>query len=532
MLTLRHQTGVFYACRKSAAGYLKQDESAIRAELYRFLERAQRYKEPRGALLPFQPTKSKVENVLDALRATANLPTTYGMLCWLDGDPRRPDPFDVVACHNGLLHISGRELLTPTPYFFTLNTLDLAYDPQAPEPDQWLRFVGSLWPKDRESRETLGEWFGYLLTPRTHFQKVLMLVGPKRSGKGTVGRVVRRLLGDGNVCGPTLASMGQPFGLATLVGKSAAIIADARIGGRTDTAAITERLLSISGEDTLSVPRKYLPDWTGKLSTRFVMLTNELPRIEDPSRRAGIPLCCADADRVVLRPRGPCAVRPLRPGATGILNWALAGFDRLYARGRFVQPDTTANLTRQFQDLAAPSARSSGTGATSAWDTKSHTRCCSSRGRTGVRKTGATSLALPKPAAKTSAPPCRGSAKPIRASSENACGTTKASASNRRKTDDARYAQVRAPMYCTSTTFAGTRAKTLYAQSTPVCGPSRTGGRPGYPPRTGIRLRKCRSQESAVGGPTGEGRAPILIGYRRPESRWVFLGFSRISREL
>ena len=30
-----------------------------------------------------------------------------------------------------------------------------------------------------------------------------------------------------------------------------------------------ERLLSISGEDTLSIPRKFLADWTGKLSTRL-----------------------------------------------------------------------------------------------------------------------------------------------------------------------------------------------------------------------------------------------------------------------
>jgi len=41
--------------------------------------------------------------------------------------------------------------------------------------------------------------------------------------------------------------------------------------------------LSISGEDALIIDRKFLPAWTGRLSVRFTILTNELPRIADTS---------------------------------------------------------------------------------------------------------------------------------------------------------------------------------------------------------------------------------------------------------
>jgi hypothetical protein len=257
-LALRHQGGVFFEhCRDSGA-YRERDEAAVRAGLYRFLEPAQT-RDPKGKLLAFQPTKSKVENVLDALRAVCNLPSSVSAPCWLHDDPGL-DPFDVLACRNGLLHIPTRRLNSPTPAFFTVNGLDFAYDANAPAPLNWLRFLDDLWPDDVESRETLQEVIGYLLTPRTLFHKIFMLVGPRRSGKGSIGRVVRRLLGERNVCGPTLANMGEPFGLSTLIGKSVAIIADARIGGRSDTAVIAEQLLSISGEDTRSIPRKYLPD--------------------------------------------------------------------------------------------------------------------------------------------------------------------------------------------------------------------------------------------------------------------------------
>jgi putative DNA primase/helicase len=241
-----------------------------------------------------------------------------------------------------------------TPAFFTLNGVDFAFGPHADEPEYWLRFLHDLWPDDHESHHTLQEWLGYLLTPRTHFQKIAMLVGPKRSGKGTIGRVIRRLLGDRNVCGPTLANLSEQFGLATLIGKSAAIVADARISGRTDIAIIAERLLSISGEDTLSVPRKFLPDWTGKLPTRITVLTNELPKIEDASAALASRFLVMTLSRSFYGHEDHQLLDRFIPEFPGILNWALEGWDRLYARGRFVQPQSSADLIQQFEDLGSP----------------------------------------------------------------------------------------------------------------------------------------------------------------------------------
>ena len=59
------------------------------------------------------------------------------------------------------------------------------------------------------------------------------------------------------VVAPTLASLVQNIGLAPLIGKPLAIVGDARIGARADQAVITERLLSISGEDFMTIDRKF-----------------------------------------------------------------------------------------------------------------------------------------------------------------------------------------------------------------------------------------------------------------------------------
>ena len=83
----------------------------------------------------------------------------------------------------------------PSPRFFNAFALDYDFDPAAPAPVEWLAFLGQVWGDDPESIDCLQEWFGYLLTPDTRQQKILMMVGPKRSGRGTIARVLKALVG-------------------------------------------------------------------------------------------------------------------------------------------------------------------------------------------------------------------------------------------------------------------------------------------------------------------------------------------------
>src|SRR5690606_982696 len=86
-----------------------------------------------------------------------------------------------------------------------------------------------------------------------------------------------------NVAAPTLASLATPFGRWPLIGKSLALIGDARLGGRSDVSQVVEILLSISGEDPQTIDRKHRVPWSGILPTRFMILSNEIPRFTDAS---------------------------------------------------------------------------------------------------------------------------------------------------------------------------------------------------------------------------------------------------------
>jgi len=138
-------------------------------------------------------------------------------------------------------------------------------------------FFAALWPEDPEAVGTLQEIFGYCLTADVSQQKGFLLVGPKRSGKGTIARVLTRLVGMDNTVAPTLAGLGMNFGLAPLIGKRVAIISDARLGGRADQHAIAERLLSITGEDAITIDRKFREAWTGRLQTPSVSAPPSFP---------------------------------------------------------------------------------------------------------------------------------------------------------------------------------------------------------------------------------------------------------------
>lgn len=356
LLCLRHQAAVFYAYSDAMGSYIERDEASIRAELYAFLEGAETWsKADPPELKPFKPARAKVENVLDALRAVCNLPLTVVMPCWLSKDSQFA-PLDLLAAPNGLLHIPTRTFHQKTPHFYTLNGIEFPYDPFAPDPVQWQAFLTSLWKDDIESIECLQEIFGYLLSPDTKLQKIMMLVGDKRSGKGIIGRIARLLVGKRNACSPTLASFGQPFGKQALMGKTLAIISDARIGGRTDKAMVAEALLSISGEDPQTVARKFLTDWSGTITARFLILTNELPNIADVSGALASRFIILHLKESFLGREDLGLFGKLEPELPGILKWALEGRDRLYRRGFLVQPSSVQDLIQEFNDLGSPEA--------------------------------------------------------------------------------------------------------------------------------------------------------------------------------
>jgi putative DNA primase/helicase len=351
LTTLRHWRAGWMDWQQTH--WIEIEERTIRAEAYGCLEMAQ-YLTRFGAS-PWLPNRRKIGDVIDAMQGIIHLPEFVDPPCWLDPGTATPDSdSSVVACCNGLLDISTRELRPLTPAFFNRVAVPFDYEPQALAPTRWLEFLDQLWPNDPDPIKALQEFFGYVLSGRTDLHKIMLMVGPARSGKGTIARVLAAMIGKGNVAGPTLASLGTNFGLAPLLGKPLAVVSDARLSGA-NVHQVVERLLSVSGEDMITVDRKYRDQWTGKLPTRFLILSNELPRFGDASGAIAHRFVVLVMKTSFLGKENTHLTEELLAELPGILGWALDGLDRI-SRQPFTIPESSSEAILQLQDLVSPVA--------------------------------------------------------------------------------------------------------------------------------------------------------------------------------
>lgn len=353
--TLHHYAGLNMMWRDNR--YVEQEDNAMRHKLLPWLHAAVRmfYDAEAEAYVPedFPANPHTVKAALDSVKAHTHLPATTISPSWLSDDTGQPDPRDIVPCRSSLLHLPTMTALPSTPAFFSVNALEYDPDPHAASPNNWYRFLEQLFGEDVQSWDLLQEWFGYCLTGDTAQHKMLLIVGPRRSGKGTLARVLTQLVGAGNVCGPTTSSLAGPFGLQPLIGKSLAIVSDARFSGD-NVQTVVERLLCISGEDSLTIDRKHMTSVTMKLPTRFVFLTNELPRLNDASGALAGRFMMLRLTESFYGRENRALTQTLLGELQGILNWAIAGWRQLRERGTFIQPACVEDTLRDMEDLSSP----------------------------------------------------------------------------------------------------------------------------------------------------------------------------------
>lgn len=290
-----------------------------------------------------QVTSRLIRDVTLALRSLVGISANIEMPSWLPDRTGR----NFVSMRNGLLNLDAvlsgdlaGSLLPHTHEWFSSLKLGYDFDPNA-QCLYWQEWLWDAFEGDVEAIDALQEWFGYLLTQDTSMQRFLTIVGKSRSGKGTIMRLVKALLGHSSICSPTPTTLSGQFGLASLIGKTLAVIPDARIGEKIDYTVLTERILSIVGEDPQEVERKYRPSLSGiTLPIRFMLFSNEIPLFKDASDAILNRIIILVMNRSHAGQEDPRVEQRIHSELSGILNWAILGRHRLYTEkmGKIVQP--------------------------------------------------------------------------------------------------------------------------------------------------------------------------------------------------
>ena len=338
--------------------YKPVDDAKIRSQAWYFLDNAvcPQYDKETDMLVGYSrltPTSQVVSNMLDALKAIT-LADHEIVPAWLRNTVPTTNGKEWISFINGIYHLERDLFIECNPYFFNTSATDVAFDRNAPPPVAWLQFLKSVWEDDQQSIDCLQDISGYLLSSQTNQQKIFGLVGPARSGKGTILRVIKAMIGQGCVS-TNMQQLGNPsgFGLENLIGASVAMIPDAMLSGRTDSVAVSEYLKNISGEDETVVGRKHKKSLTLRLGARFVLAANEVLALQDRTGVLASRLIMLQMSVSWLGKEDLGLEARLMGELSGILNWSLEGLRRLRARGRFIQPATGEEAVREAAEAGS-----------------------------------------------------------------------------------------------------------------------------------------------------------------------------------
>ena len=232
---------------------------------------------------------------------------------------------------------------------FCRNRLPVAYNPDAPEPETWLRFLSELlMPEDIP---TLQEFMGYCFIPSTKGQKMLLLTGKGGEGKSRIGLVLRALLGSNMNTGSIAKVETNSFAPADLEHTLVMVDDDMKLEALPQTNTIKA---IITAELPMDLEKKGRQSYQGDLYVRFMALSNgTLQSLYDRSVgffRRQIILTAREKDPN--RKDDPYLAEKMCSETEGIFLWALEGLHRLIANDyRFTEsPGAQENLEAAISD--------------------------------------------------------------------------------------------------------------------------------------------------------------------------------------
>jgi putative DNA primase/helicase len=343
--------------RWSGRVYEPVSEKALEGQLYEFLDKA--VKSSGGGHVRFQPTPKNVSDVLHGIKSRLALGVEYHPPMWIS--TREPAP-DWVVFNNKLLNVHTEDVQDLTPDLWVHSALEFDWEPEA-TCEGWETFLAQVFPGDGPSGEDvervnlLEEWMGLCMTEETKFQKGLLMIGQKRSGKSTISRVLQQLVGNRSYVGLSFNTwIYSENSKEVLIGKRVGVFADVRFkpgksyGANYDAGGIThqsaEFVLNITGADTVTIGRKYKSPWQGQLKLKLMLISNEVPNLNDASGVLPSRFLKLNFTETFYGREDVNLQAKLNAELSGIAVRCVRAYAALCERGYFIQPRSALALER------------------------------------------------------------------------------------------------------------------------------------------------------------------------------------------
>lgn len=298
----------------------------------------------------------KTNNLNAAYKRLTEHPGIYKRdVLWAEG---------LIVCQNGVL--KGDIFEPHSPKHFAKRKIGAEYKPGETCP-RFLKLLQSMFSDRGKDAapfiKVVQQWTGAALAIghlSREERKALILVGPSRTGKTELSRIIRLLVGD-PVATPSVAEISERFGLSSLYEASAWIRDDAiNEGDDLDP----QRFKTIVTGEPIDIERKHKPAMPGvELTLPVLLTTNSLPRARDRSDAIFNRSVVLEMTNIVSEEdaHGMRADAGVGRGSTigqhifateaaGILNWALEGLAALVKHGSYDLPEAVRTAIQRFKD--------------------------------------------------------------------------------------------------------------------------------------------------------------------------------------
>jgi putative DNA primase/helicase len=353
---LWNRDGILYMWDQLGSRWQMVSEEEIRQELWRLLKDAM-VQEERGEIIHlkrYKPTRQKLGDVLDAMNAFCQLrlPKVPG---WLNGKNIEGwDPDYVVAFDDKLVSVRGGTISTASrdENWFDPVTLPVPYRPDA-ACDRWLQCLDEWSSGDKVWKELLQRMMGYCLLPHTRHAKWFLLHGKVRAGKGTITKVIERLLGLHSYFGTTLFNLSNSHGLEGLQAARVLCVNEVSELDNREGEKCVQVLKSVVGQDRIDInPKMKAMIRNVRIEAVPIMVANEIPKLPNKGQGLSSKMIVLPFDISFAGKEDDHLIDKLEKEMEGIAAWALEGARKVEAetdpKGRFVMPERAEDSMRLY----------------------------------------------------------------------------------------------------------------------------------------------------------------------------------------
>jgi P4 family phage/plasmid primase-like protien len=255
-----------------------------------------------------------------------------------------------INLQNGLFNLESGRMEAHRRDLYLTSQLDFAYDGRAGCPT-WIRFLRDVLvtpegKPDEELITLMQEAFGYSLTAYTHLRASFWLIGPSGSGKSTLLKVLINLSGSGHLAIDLDAMKDNQYQLAEVAGKR--LITFTEPDARSPLAdGQYKRLVS---SDTVSARQAYGKPFNFIPQCKLWGAMNDTPRVMDRSDAVYGRIIIFPMLNAIPKEKWDLQIDDkLKGELPGIFNWALEGWRRLQANGRFTSANQSEAARTEYK---------------------------------------------------------------------------------------------------------------------------------------------------------------------------------------